>query len=106
MRVPAEPWRCRRPGSGTQLRRTTTRVGAHDEVLEDEVNCLLVPPGDVTALAAALRRLIDDEGLRSRLGQAARRLYETDFSMTRYLHRLEALDAKAIPQPPLFGKLP
>ena len=84
----------------------TTRVGAHDEVLEDEVNCLLVPPGDVTALAAALRRLIDDEGLRSRLGQAARRLYETDFSMTRYLHRLEALDAKAIPQPPLFGKLP
>ncbi|MFD2813419.1 glycosyltransferase family 4 protein [Paracoccus aerius] len=81
----------------------TTRVGAHDEVLEDEVNCLLVPPGDVTALAAALRRLIDDEGLRSRLGQAARRLYETDFSMTRYLHRLEALDAKAIPQPPCSG---
>jgi glycosyltransferase involved in cell wall biosynthesis len=34
---------------------------------------LVVRPGDVEALAAALRRLVDDEALRARLGQAAGR---------------------------------
>jgi glycosyltransferase involved in cell wall biosynthesis len=34
---------------------------------------LVVPPGDVAALAAALRRVADDEELRARLGGAAAR---------------------------------
>ncbi|MBG0812648.1 glycosyltransferase family 4 protein [Planomonospora sp. ID82291] len=42
------------------------------EVLTDGVDGLLVPPGDVGALAAGIGRLIADEELRRRLGAAAR----------------------------------
>ncbi|WP_431677606.1 glycosyltransferase [Kitasatospora sp. KL5] len=49
-----------------------TRVGGMPEVLDDGEQGLLVPPGDPAALAAALGRLAADEGLRERLGKAAR----------------------------------
>jgi glycosyltransferase involved in cell wall biosynthesis len=42
------------------------------EVVRAGESALLTPPGDVDALAAALRRLHDDPGLRARLGQKAR----------------------------------
>jgi hypothetical protein len=45
------------------------------EVIRHEQNGLLVPAGDADALAAALRRLAADPGLRARLGAAARATY-------------------------------
>jgi glycosyltransferase involved in cell wall biosynthesis len=42
------------------------------EIVEDGVNGLLYPPGDVQALAAALKRLHEDAALRERLGKAGR----------------------------------
>ncbi|MFI1400211.1 glycosyltransferase family 4 protein [Streptomyces sp. NPDC020681] len=42
------------------------------EIIEDGVDGLLVPVGDVRAIVDALLRLIDDEELRRRLGTAAR----------------------------------
>jgi glycosyltransferase involved in cell wall biosynthesis len=42
------------------------------EMIEHEGNGLLVPANDTGALAAALDRLMGDERLRERLGQAAR----------------------------------
>jgi glycosyltransferase involved in cell wall biosynthesis len=48
-----------------------TRVGGIPEVIEDEVNGLLVPPGDPAALASALRRLASDRVLRERMARAA-----------------------------------
>lgn len=40
------------------------------EFLEDGTNALMTAAGDVGSIAAAMRRLIDDEGLRRRLGSA------------------------------------
>ena len=48
-----------------------TAVGGVAEVVRDEVNGLLVPPGDAAALAAAIRRFLADDALASRLRDAA-----------------------------------
>lgn len=44
---------------------------------------LLVPPGDVAALAETLHRLLSDERLRTTLGNAAKRRAELEFSAER-----------------------
>jgi glycosyltransferase involved in cell wall biosynthesis len=41
------------------------------EVVDDGVTGLLAPPGDLEGLRAALDRLLDDAGLRARMGRAA-----------------------------------
>jgi glycosyltransferase involved in cell wall biosynthesis len=48
-------------------------VGGLRGLVDDERTGLLVPPGDVDALRAAIQRLLDDPELRARLGAAARR---------------------------------
>jgi glycosyltransferase involved in cell wall biosynthesis len=45
-------------------------LGGLLDVVADGVEGLHVPPGDAEALACALRRLLEDEQLRSRLGAA------------------------------------
>lgn len=49
-----------------------TAVGGVPEVLSDDVDGLIVPPGDPEALAAAMARVAGDPELRERLGSAAR----------------------------------
>jgi glycosyltransferase involved in cell wall biosynthesis len=49
-----------------------TAVGGLTDAVEDGVTGLLVEPGDVPALRAAIVRLLGDAGLRARLGVAAR----------------------------------
>jgi glycosyltransferase involved in cell wall biosynthesis len=49
-----------------------TPVGGMRDLVEDDVNGLVVPVGDVDALRAALERLLGDAALRARLGEAAR----------------------------------
>jgi glycosyltransferase involved in cell wall biosynthesis len=49
------------------------RVGGLPEVVLDGQTGLLVTPGDVNALAAAMARLLSEPELRARMGQAGRR---------------------------------
>ena len=68
-----------------------TPVGGTPEVVLDEVTGLLVPPRDPQALAAALRRLLDDADLRRRFGEAGKRRAAERFSadvMTRRMLEL------------------
>jgi glycosyltransferase involved in cell wall biosynthesis len=50
-----------------------SRVGGLKEVIEDGVSGLLVKAGDVPALAAAIERVVQDQGLRQRLAANAHR---------------------------------
>lgn len=59
----------------------TTDVPGCREIVRPGESGLLVPPRDPAALAAALRRLIEDAELRRRMGVAGRRLAETGFSV-------------------------
>ena len=49
------------------------RAGNLPHLAEHEREGLIVPPGDLAGLTAALRRLSENEALRRRLGEAARR---------------------------------
>jgi glycosyltransferase involved in cell wall biosynthesis len=69
----------------------TTPVGAHSEVIEPDVSGILVPPGDVPALAEALVRLIEDQSLRNRLARGARDRFLEGFEVRTYASRLGQL---------------
>jgi len=68
----------------------STAVGGVPEVVTDGENGLLVPPGDPEALAAALRRILEEPGLRDRLAAAAKPSVEALSSEVVY-GKLEAL---------------
>jgi rhamnosyl/mannosyltransferase len=56
-------------------------------VNEHGVTGLVVPPADVAALAAALKRLLDDPPLRAKLGDAARERARARFGQPRMVER-------------------
>jgi glycogen(starch) synthase len=68
-------------------------VGGIPEVVRSEVTGLLVPPGDVDALAAALDRLAADPGLRARLSAGAR-ARAADYAWPRLAARVAAVYAR------------
>jgi glycosyltransferase involved in cell wall biosynthesis len=71
-------------------------VVGHAGLLEDDVNCLLVPPGDTAALRAAIVRLWTDEPLRRRLGSAGRALVQDNYSTEHWIASIRVVMEKAI----------
>ncbi len=67
-----------------------TRVGGVPEVVHDGENGLLAPPGQPEALAGAISRILDEDGLRERLAGAAKPSVAAISSEVIY-GRLEAL---------------
>lgn len=66
-------------------------VGGVRELLQPETSGLLVAAGDVEALAAAMRRLLANADLRSRLGDEARSSAKRRFSAQRMAGEVQAL---------------
>ena len=75
----------------------STRVSAVPELIEDGVTGLLVEPGDVPALTAALARLIGDRDLRRRLGAAGAARVARDFGFGPGVARIAGLLAASSP---------
>jgi len=66
-----------------------THVGGIPELVRHEREALLIKPDDPRALAGALARLAEDEGMRKVLGLAARKRLEAEFTLQRMVARYE-----------------
>lgn len=73
-----------------------TRVGGVPEAVRDGREALLVEPGDVAGIAAAVGRVLDDRALATRLAVAARARGLSEFGPERVAADLGAVYAEAL----------
>lgn len=66
--------------AAAQLPIIASRAGGMPEAVHDGDNGILIEPGDVAALAAAMNRLLDEPATRARMGAAGRALVLREFS--------------------------
>jgi glycosyltransferase involved in cell wall biosynthesis len=69
----------------------STAVAGVPRLIQDGDNGLLVPPGDLDALTAALARVLADADLRTRFRAAGRATVETRFSFAQRMQRLRTV---------------
>jgi glycogen synthase len=74
-------------------------VGGLTNLIEDGRTGILVPPGDVAALRAAIERVLADRELRHRLGAAARERIESFYGWERVTGATLAAYLTAVEQP-------
>lgn len=71
-------------GMASGLAVVATPVGAVEDIVADGETGLLVPPGDVEALTAALTRVVEDAELRARLGRNAEAFHRQRLDIAPY----------------------
>lgn len=76
-----------------------SRDDAASDVIVDGDTGILVPRQDTDAIAGALARLLTDESMRRRMGEAGRRRFEGVFTYPRFRARLAGVLARAFPAP-------
>lgn len=76
---------------GTGRAIIASRIGQVESLLSDGDTALMVPPGDVTALADAMARLAADPGLRARLGARAAEVAHREHSWAGRIERITAI---------------
>jgi len=69
----------------------SSAIGGTDELIDDGEDGVLVAPGEVEPLAAALRQLLADGERRERLGRRARERMEADFTPAAMRGRIVAI---------------
>lgn len=65
-----------------------SKAGGITDVINDGVNGILVPPGDVKALAKAIKKLAKDAKLRIRMGKKAKKCIDEKFNWDRIVNSL------------------
>jgi glycosyltransferase involved in cell wall biosynthesis len=66
------------------------RAGGIPGVVDEDVNGLLIPFGDVTGLAAAVERLLDDETLARQLGESGRAKVAEEYTWAAVAERVHS----------------
>ncbi|TAK91722.1 MAG: glycosyltransferase family 1 protein [Burkholderiaceae bacterium] len=84
----------------TALPIVTTPVGSITEAVTDAHSALIVPPRQPGQLASALRTLIDDPALATRLGVAAQDVAANNFGLITMLSKMESIFARASQEHP------
>ncbi len=82
-----------------------SRTGGTPEIVKDGETGLLFPPGDPSALAERICRILDDPGFGERLGLAGRSRVERYYSLEEHMRTVRQLYAEATgridPAPPV-----
>jgi glycosyltransferase involved in cell wall biosynthesis len=74
----------------------STFIAGIPELIRPDIDGILVAPSDQHALAAAMKRLLDDSDLRSRLGRAGRRRVIEKYNLKRNVAHLAAILVRRI----------
>ena len=72
------------------------RSGGASEAVKEGETGLIVEPEDTEAIGSAIKRLLDDQLLARRLGQAGRRSVETHYNWDRVIRDLREIEAQVV----------
>jgi glycosyltransferase involved in cell wall biosynthesis len=78
----------------------STMVAGVPKLITDGKTGLLVPIGDIDALAGAMQRLVMDANFRGQLAAAGRRLIEQEFTFRQRMLKEKAIYDRLMESPP------